>query len=382
MLSDNTNELKIDQNTTSIENNLNFEWLFSFKKAQKVFETADYSFVELPSFKKFSKALKMRRHDSIILAADTGIGKSSLALNILSDVIKSHPSLYFNFENSEQLVHTRLASINSGIEISDIEKYQDDEDIKSAVDEAMLELASYRKPFGILDHRFRKLDDLERVISQFSSQFEDPTFVIIDHALLLYTGTSKDNDRYIMFTEISQRLRLIAETYNIIMISLLQQNRRGKEDSNFKAPTNSSLKESGSWENDATQIFFLWNDESEHKKKLTITKTRESEAVEVALDYHPSTQIYREAEVSSKISKNPYKRSTKRDNERDKIDHFFNIVKAKDKNKDVLLEDLAEAMGISNSALKTKLSNYGGYLLIDGIVQQTELGGTPYTSES
>ena len=78
------------------------------------------------------------------------------------------------------------------------------------------------------------------------------------------------------------------------MFVLLQQNRAGKQDEN-KEPTNSSLKESGSWENDATKIMFLWWNDAAKSKELAITKNRSGRTGSIKLNYSPRTQTYREA---------------------------------------------------------------------------------------
>ena len=77
------------------------------------------------------------------------------------------------------------------------------------------------------------------------------------------------------------------------MFVLLQQNRAGKQDEN-KEPTNSSLKESGSWENDATKIMFLWWNDASKGKELAITKNRSGKTGSIMLNYTAHTQTYKE----------------------------------------------------------------------------------------
>ena len=77
------------------------------------------------------------------------------------------------------------------------------------------------------------------------------------------------------------------------MFVLLQQNRAGKQDEK-KEPTNSSLKESGSWENDATKIMFLWDNPETGRKEIVVTKNRSGKTGSIKLNYSPRTQTYRE----------------------------------------------------------------------------------------
>ena len=74
----------------------------------------------------------------------------------------------------------------------------------------------------------------------------------------------------------------------------MQQNRAGKDDEEEK-PTNGSLKETGSWENDASKVVFLWYDPKIKRKKLIITKNRNGKpGAEFVLDWYGNTQTFRE----------------------------------------------------------------------------------------
>ena len=85
----------------------------------------------------------------------------------------------------------------------------------------------------------------------------------------------------------------MARLYNVVMFVLLQQNREGKKGETAE-PKNSSLKESGSWENDASKIMFLWYNPHTQSKELAITKNRNGEKGSIRLNYEPHTQTYSE----------------------------------------------------------------------------------------
>ena len=131
---------------------------------------------------------------------------------------------------------------------------------------------------------------------------------------LLVTTTGKTASRYERFTEISEKLRRISRLNNVIMFVLLQQNRESKKDEK-KEPKNSSLKESGSWENDATKIMFLWYNPKTKRKELAITKNRSGKTGSIELNYSPHTQTY--SEVKGGFT--PYDGTTPYD-----ADSFFN----------------------------------------------------------
>lgn len=263
----------------------------TYEAAVNEFTTADDSFIELKSFPLFSQTAKIRRHDTIALAGDAGAGKSSLAINFLNDLNDEYPVLYINLEMDGLTILRRLVSIRTGILLDDIEQYQHDSTTAGKVNAALRAITS-RKPLQILEDVY-SLEAIEETIKRTTAGREDPTIVIIDHALLVNTE-ARVNGRYERFTHISEELRRISRLYNVVMFILLQQNRAGKDNEN-EAPKNSSLKESGSWENDATHVIFLWNNKKTGGKELVITKNRHGIEGSFSLNYNPKTLIYREA---------------------------------------------------------------------------------------
>lgn len=253
---------------------------------------ADDSYLEIKHFPELSRALKLRAHTSVVLAADTGAGKSSLTLNLINNLIDRHPVIYVNLEMDNLTVLRRLAAIRSGLPIEQIEGYNRDEKTRAAVNDALRALTS-GKPLQILDGVYQ-VEQLEPIIKKSIAGRKEPTLLFIDHGLRL-TTTQRTTGRYDRFTEISEKLRGLALSNNIIMFTVLQQNRAGKANP-LERPTTGSLKESGSWENDAEKVLFLWYDPEIKRKKIIIAKNRGgATGGEITLDYWPKTQTYKEA---------------------------------------------------------------------------------------
>ena len=191
----------------------------------------------------------------------------------------------------EATILQRLVSIHTGIELDEIEGYKHDSNTRSKVNAAISEIVG-RKDISLLADVY-DLAEIEKQIQAATAGRTEPTIVFIDTGLLVTTG-NKSASRYERFTQISEELRRISRLNNIVMFVLLQQNRAGKQDEN-KEPTNSSLKESGSWENDATKIMFLWRNDAAKSKELVITKNRSGRTGSIKLNYNKNTQTYREA---------------------------------------------------------------------------------------
>lgn len=265
--------------------------LLTIERAQQILQENDDEYLTLPRFEKLSDMMKLKRHDTVVIAADTGAGKSSLALNFLYDLQDRYPALYINLEMDEATILQRLISIHTGMELDRIEGYKKDPQTRAAVDAALNEIISCRE-IQLLTDTY-DIVTIEDQIQKATQGRTEPTVVFIDTALLVTTG-GKALSRYERFTQISEALRRISRLNNIIMFVLLQQNREGKNDEK-KRPTNSSLKESGSWENDATKISFLWYNPKTNRKEIVVTKNRSGKTGIVELNYTPNTQTYREA---------------------------------------------------------------------------------------
>lgn len=354
-----------------------FPGLLTYENAVSEFKTADERRLELKSFPQFSKTAKIKIHDSVVIAADTGAGKSSLAINFLNDLNDDYPILYFNLEMDSLTILRRLVAVRTGIKLDKIEGYQKDSCTEAEVNAALREITS-RKPLQILKDVYTLEDikqdgktfpGIETIIKRTTEDREEPTIVIIDHSLLVKTADKKVNGRYERFTHISEELRRMSRIYNIVLFVLLQQNREGKKD-DAEPPKNSSLKESGSWENDATHIIFLWHDPEVNQKKLIITKNRSGEVGEFVLDYTPPTQRYREVKNQSHTTgkssiTNATKRSKLSPRERKelKLREAIDLasIKAEVAGQEVTAHDVADAAGVNVSTVKRWMKEFGGY---------------------
>lgn len=264
--------------------------LLTFERAIQIFEAVDDNYISMPRFSTFSEKVKIKTHDSVVIAADTGAGKSSLALNFLHELQDRYPALYINLEMDEATILQRLVAIHSGIELDQIEGYKHDANTRKKVNAAIQEILA-RKEIRLLTDVYN-LKEIETQIQAATAGRSEPTIVFIDTGLLVDAG-NKSASRYERFTAISEELRRMARLYNVVMFVLLQQNREGKKGETTE-PKNSSLKESGSWENDASKIMFLWYNPHTQSKELAITKNRNGEKGSIRLNYEPHTQTYSE----------------------------------------------------------------------------------------
>ena len=269
--------------------------LLTLERAISILEAVDDHYLEMPRFPQLSEMVKIKTHDTVVIAADTGAGKSSLALNFLHELQDRYPALYINLEMDEATIVQRLVAIHTGMELDQIEGYKHDPGTRSKVNDAIREIAK-RREVQLLTDAY-SIKEIEAHIKTATKGRTEPTIVFIDTGLLV-NAENKAASRYERFTAISEELRRIARLNNIIMFVLLQQNRESKSNERT-APKNSSLKESGSWENDATKIMFLWDNPETGRKEIAVTKNRSGKTGSIIMNYAPRTQTYSEAQGRS-----------------------------------------------------------------------------------
>lgn len=368
-----------------------FPGLLTYESIIDEFETADESYIEMEHFPEFCKVAKIRAHDSVVIAGDTGGGKSALALNFLNDLCGKYPILYFNLEMDRISILRRLIAIRNKKPVANYENYQGSERTAGEVKAAVRSMDLSRHHVQLFDNVFclenKKDEDGNRVpgvksiIRRTTEGREEPTIVIIDHGLLLETGNAKiDRDPYNHATEVSQRLRQLARKYNIIMFTILQQNRASKANAKER-PANSSLKESGSWENDSTHVVFMWWDPEAQRRKLVLTKNRGGVSDrDFIIDFWKDKQVIVEARNQGpagaldirgmELEKGGRKKPRKRDEERRKLSEAREAIIARIGRDPVPEEDLrrlfADELDKSTRQVRTLEKEYG-FSLEDGL---------------
>lgn len=203
--------------------------------------------------------IKLKEHDFMVISASsTGGGKTALALNMLSELSKHYPCIYFNMEMAEQDIYERLVSIQSGVPMNTLEKYKyiTKEELKNRIDEAMKEIGENKKISMITGGK--SIQAIQATINKLDPK--EHAIVFIDHIGLI-TGV-RGSSQYEKITELAKTLRNISTTHNITIIALSQVSRgqaqQGNKAQYNEAPTLNRLKESGEIENSARQVIFIY----------------------------------------------------------------------------------------------------------------------------
>lgn len=119
----------------------------------------------------------------------------------------------------------------------------------------------------LIDTESKTIQDIEIKTYELKEK-QNIGLVIIDYLQLL-KSKNKYNIREQEVAEISRKLKLMSRDLDIPVIALCQLNR---ESLRRTRPTNADLRESGSLEQDADNIFFIYADDEEREKKIIETE--------------------------------------------------------------------------------------------------------------
>lgn len=221
-----------------------------------------------------------QKGDLIILAARPSVGKTAFALNITLNAssIASGAIAIFSLEMPAEQLATRMLSAKSRVAGQKLRTGKLDNNDWSKVNEAVSELR--RQKIYIDDTPGIKVGDIFAKCRTLKNE-SGLALVVIDYIQLIQ-GTGKVESRQQEVSEISRRLKALARELDVPVIALSQLS-RSVEKREDKRPMLSDLRESGSIEQDADLVMFLYRDEYYNRKEENKNPTEE---VELSLAKH------------------------------------------------------------------------------------------------
>lgn len=234
----------------------------------------------------------LQRSDLIILAARPAMGKTTLVTNLAYNVatIAKQSVLFFSLEMSKEQLVDRMLADASGVDSWNIRTGNLSDDDFSKLSEAMGEMAE--APIYIDDTPGLSVMELRTKARR--AAHDAPLGLIIIDYLQLMQGSGRDNGNRVQeVSEISRGLKLIARELNVPVIALSQLSRT-VENRSPQIPQLADLRESGSIEQDADIVMFIYREayynpetERENVTDLIIAKHRNGPVGKVELYFHP-----------------------------------------------------------------------------------------------
>ncbi len=201
----------------------------------------------------------LQKSDLIILAARPAMGKTSLALNIAENValINRKPVAVFSLEMSKEQLVQRLLCSRAEVDSSRVRSGQLHADDWSKLGIAMGELGE--APIYIDDSAGVSVMEIRGKCRRLQTQFEGELGMVVIDYLQLLEGKGNDS-RINQISEITRGLKLMARELNVPVLALSQLS-RAVEARQDKRPMLSDLRESGSIEQDADIVMFIYRDD-------------------------------------------------------------------------------------------------------------------------
>lgn len=234
----------------------------------------------------------LQRSDLVILAARPAMGKTTLVTNLAYNVatIAKQSVLFFSLEMSKEQLVDRMLADASGVDSWNIRTGNLSDDDFGKLSDAMGELAE--APIYIDDTP--GLSVLEMRTKARRQAHEAPLgLIIVDYLQLMQATGRSDGNRVQEVSEISRGLKLIARELNVPVIALSQLS-RSVESRSPQIPQLADLRESGSIEQDADIVMFIYREayynpetERENITDLIIAKHRNGPTGKVELYFHP-----------------------------------------------------------------------------------------------
>lgn len=238
-----------------------------------------------------------QKSDLIILAARPGMGKTALALNWAINAVKSGAQMHaaiFTLEMSKEQLMERLIAAEGRIESTKLRKGSLDEDEQDRLMNAARTIHSLGHRLVVDETPGISLMEVRARCRRHQKE-HGLHLIVIDYLQLMSGSTfAQKQSREREISEISMGLKALAKELAVPIIALAQLN-RGPDARPDKRPKISDLRESGSMEQDADQILFVYRDEyynpqSEHvgKAEILVAKNRHGEVGSFYLAWQPN----------------------------------------------------------------------------------------------
>ncbi len=235
----------------------------------------------------------LQRSDLVVVAARPAMGKTTFVTNLAYNVAtkENQAVLFFSLEMSKEQLVDRMLADASGVEAWNIRTGNLSDDDFEKLSHAMGEMAE--APIFIDDTPGLTILEM-RTKARRQAHVQPLGLVIVDYLQLMQgSGRSNDGNRVQEVSEISRGLKLIARELNVPVVALSQLS-RSVESRHPQIPQLADLRESGSIEQDADIVAFIYreayyNPETDRQNitDLIIAKHRNGPTNKIELYFHP-----------------------------------------------------------------------------------------------
>lgn len=212
-------------------------------------------------FREIDKLVQIEGGQLIIIAARPSMGKTTLAMNVIDSILKTtgEKALFFSKEMKAPSIVRKLLSSRSGVPLNIVKKGALGDDKSSTI---LMDTATNLSNEGLwlINDSCRTIDEVKSEIKHQIRVNKRLSSVCIDYLGLFVGDAQKGETRAQTIERITTGLKELALEFNI-PIFLLSQLNRDVDKRPDKRPMLSDLRDSGSIEQDADTIMFIYRDE-------------------------------------------------------------------------------------------------------------------------
>jgi replicative DNA helicase len=247
----------------------------------------------------------LQRSDLIIIAARPSMGKTALMLNMSLDIAtkaKQGAVLYFSLETSKEQLVDRLLAAEAGVDAWKLRTGEglNDNDFER-LSSAMGQLAE--APIFIDDTSSITVSDL-RTKARRLHHLHPLAVIMVDYLQLMSGGSRFATlaNRVQEISEISRSLKILARELNVPVVAASQLS-RSVESRNPPIPQLADLRESGSIEQDADIVTFIYrpyyydDNADPNVTELHIKKHRNGPTDNLKIFFDPAKQRFRDLDI-------------------------------------------------------------------------------------
>ena len=243
-------------------------------------------FVELDK-----KTAGLQPSDLIIVAARPSMGKTTFAMNLCENaaMASDKPVLVFSLEMPAEQIMMRMIASLARVDQTKIRTGQNLEEAEWSKIASVFGMFKQKNNLYIDDSSGLTPTELRSRARRVYRENGGLSMIMVDYLQLMRAPAFSDN-RTLEIAEISRSLKALAKELEVPVIALSQLNRTLEQRAD-KRPVNSDLRESGSIEQDADLIMFIYrdevyNDNSEDKGEIIIGKQRNGPIGRVRLAFN------------------------------------------------------------------------------------------------
>lgn len=240
-----------------------------------------------------------QKSDLIILAARPSFGKTSLALDIARNAAVKHniPVGIFSLEMSTQQLVDRFIAAEAHVDLWKLRtgRIPDDGDDFGRIRDALGRLS--KAPLYIDDEASNNVLQMRAMGRRLQADNEKLGLIVIDYLQLMQPRTSSES-MVQQITEVSRSLKALAKELNVPVLAVSQLS-RAVESRHPSIPRLSDLRESGSIEQDADVVLFIYredrykeNSSKPNQAEIMIAKHRNGPLGSVDLYFNPEKATF------------------------------------------------------------------------------------------